>query len=171
MSVELLGKAVDACESLTQTVESKISDINSKVAESQAKVDQFLANAQPETRYEQEIYIGGSADYFYPVWFRFKDNSHGISKLTIARNYFWNGAEGERPLTPNSNHQAALLLEIEGNSYAWHGDANFLQIKRFHERYHSTVSHIDFMMYCKAEPVNSELPLFGSASEELSAQC
>ena len=33
MSAELLGRAVDACESLTQTVESKISDIDKKTDE------------------------------------------------------------------------------------------------------------------------------------------
>ncbi|PAJ72050.1 phage tail protein [Pseudoalteromonas sp. NBT06-2] len=156
--------------SLTHEVTSKMGEINSKLAAKESQVDAFLADAQPETRYEQDIFIGGSKDYLYPVWWRFPNNSSGVSNLTVCRTYSWNGGVSERPLNTGSAHQAALLLELEGNDSPWGGDAHILNIKRFHEGYNSTVSHVAYQMYCKAEKVDPDKPLYSGANLNFSSQ-
>jgi hypothetical protein len=128
--------------------------IENRISEKEKQVDRFLQEAMPETRSVQDITIGGSKDFFYPVWFRIPSNDQGTSKITFCRHYAWN--QDTRPLEPSSPHQAALLLEMEGNAIGWDGDANFLEIKRFHERYNPTVSHVGFVGYCKWEKTGTQ---------------
>ncbi len=134
-------------KALADELSKKTELIEQRVAEKEKQVDRFLQEAMPEIRYVQDITIGGSKDFFYPVWFRMPTNEHGNAKITFCRHYSWN--EDTRPLDPSVPHQAALLLDMEGNAYGWDGDANFLEIKRFHERYNPTVSHVAFLGYSK----------------------
>lgn len=167
---EASNNQTSASQALAQEVAGKMAGIDSKVSTKENEVDQFLQNATPETRYVQEIFIGGSKDYFYPVWWAFPSLTHGVSKITISRNYAENGSQ--RPLSNVSVHQAALLLEMEGNGNSWSGDANFLEIKRFFERYNSTVSHPNFSMYVKSEKANQNKPIYGGIAEGvLQASC
>ncbi len=160
-----IANLIQSTDALTAVVDNKAQQLDNqmaafdtRIAKKEQDVDKFIQEAMPETRYVQDIFIGGSKDYFYPVWWRFPDNAAGVSKLTIARQYSWNS--DTKPLDPNRPHQAGLLLELEGNAYAWNGDANFMQIKRFHERYNPTVSHVSFAAYTKVEKVDADKPLY-----------
>ncbi len=131
--------------------------------------DEHLADymSDKQQTYVQDIFIGGSKDMLYPVWFQFP--SGRVGNLTLYRNYAWD--EPERPLNQSSVHQASLLLELEGCAYGWNGDANFMTIKRFHERYNKTCSHVAFRAFCKAEKIDTNKPLYSTASPNFSAQC
>ncbi len=130
-----------------------------------------LQAANPETRYVQTFTIGGSADYFYPVWWTMQSGAFGISKILFTREYNWNGGVGERPLNPSSGHQAHLTLEMEGQAYGWHGEANFLEVKRFFTRYNNTASHVSFLGYSKARQIDPMGdPLHGAGSLNFEAQ-
>ena len=122
-----------------QLLTSSQQQLNNKISE----VDSFVANAQPEKRIVQTLRIEGSSDYLYPVWFQFPNGAFGVGKLTISRFYGWN------PGTLHPTHIASLLLELEGNGYQWAGDANFIEIKRFHERYNTTCSHVSLLGYAR----------------------
>ncbi|WP_462173819.1 phage tail protein [Pseudoalteromonas xiamenensis] len=148
-----------------QALDKQMAALDARVAKKEQEVDKFLQEALPETRYVQDIFIGGSKDYLYPVWWTFPSNSHGVGQITISREYHWNGGVGERPLNTSSVHQAALLLELEGNACQWSGDANFMNIKRFSERYTNTASHVHFMMQCKAEKVDPNRDLYGGGAD------
>ncbi|AXQ98638.1 phage tail protein [Pseudoalteromonas piscicida] len=165
-----IANLIQSTDALTAVVDNKAQQLDNqmaafdtRIAKKEQDVDKFIQEAMPETRYVQEIFIGGSKDYFYPVWWRFPSNSAGTSKLTIARHYSRNS--DTRPLNTTSPHQAALLLELEGNASAWDGDANFMQIKRFHERYHPTVSHLSFAAQCKSEKVDATLDSYGGGAD------
>ncbi|PCK33131.1 phage tail protein [Pseudoalteromonas piscicida] len=165
-----IANLVKSTDALTAVVDGKAQQLDlqmaafdSRIAKKEQDVDKFIQEAMPETRYVQDIFIGGSKDYFYPVWWRFPSNSAGTSKLTIARHYSWNS--DTKPFFPNRSHQAALLLELEGNAFPWDGDANFLHIKRFHERYAPTVSHVAFKLNCYAERVDSDKPIYGGGGD------
>ncbi|MFC0119029.1 phage tail protein [Pseudoalteromonas xiamenensis] len=167
-----IGALIASTNQLTAVVDNKaqaldkqMAALDARVAKKEQEVDKFLQEALPETRYVQDIFIGGSKDYLYPVWWTFPGNSEGVSKLTISREYGWNGGAGERPLNPASVHQAGLILELEGNSSPWSGNANFLQIKRFNQTYNSTVSHVNFMLECKAEKVDPNRDHYGGGSD------
>ncbi|WP_105168562.1 phage tail protein [Pseudoalteromonas sp. T1lg23B] len=167
-----IAKLVDRADELTNIVDNKATLIDNKMVEldnrvkaKEAQVDQFIQDATPESRYVQTITIGGSKDYLYPVWWRFPDNSFGTGKLTIHRNYAWNGGVSERPLNSTSAHQAALLLELEGNASVWSGDANYMNIKRFHERYNNTVSHVDYRLQCYAEKMDPAKSFYGGGED------
>lgn len=149
---------VAAVNSLTANVNGKIQAINKEVNLKKTEVDTFLANAQPEPRIVQDITIGGSKDYFYPVWWIFPENDRAGGKLTISRCFNWNGEIDERPLNPDGPQQASLLLETEGNANKWGGDAKFMEIKRFHYSYNKTISHVHFAMYCKARKIDPSKP-------------
>ncbi len=131
--------------------------------------DEHLADymSDKQQTYVQDIFIGGSKDMLYPVWFNFP--SGRVGSLTLYRSYSWDGSE--RPLNQSSVHQASLLLELEGCGSNWHGDANFMTIKRFHERYNNTCSHVAFRAFCKAERIDNNAPLYSLASPNFSAQC
>ncbi|NQZ24450.1 MAG: phage tail protein [Colwellia sp.] len=167
---EQVAELTTASNLLTSAVENKIGEIDLKISVKEGEVDNFLQNGNPETRYIQDIFIGGSKDYLYPVWWGFPDLNYAVSKISVSRHFSTNG--NEHPLNPDSVHQAALLLEMEGNAYSWSGDANFLEIKRFHERYNSTASHPNFNMYCKSEKIDFNLPIYGGQLENnLAASC
>ncbi|KZN61561.1 hypothetical protein [Pseudoalteromonas luteoviolacea] len=161
-TVELL---VDTVEEHTPKIQQSLAESAQKIADKEQQVDAFLANARPEQRIVQDITIGGSADYFYPVWFTMPDNEFGTARLEIHRFYAWNGAEGERPLTPLSNHQASLNLELEGSSNKSGGDANFLMIKRFSERYNMTSSHVAFQMFATQRLIDVTKPAFNNLAD------
>lgn len=156
-------------ENNRSNIDASVAQMNTRVAAKETEVDNFIRDARPETRFEQEFTIGGSPDFYYPVWWRFPGNSFGVGKITISRSYAVNGGTDERPLDSSRPHQAALLLEMEGNAHGWSGDANFMQIKRFSERYNNTASHPAFRMFCYAEAYDG-YPLYPSAREEFSAQ-
>ncbi|QZO13870.1 phage tail protein [Pseudoalteromonas piscicida] len=165
-----IANLIQSTDALTAVVDNKAQQLDNqmaafdtRIAKKEQDVDKFIQEAMPETRYVQDIFIGGSKDYFYPVWWTTPGNAAGVSKVTIARQYSWNA--DTQPLNTTSPHQAALLLELEGNATAWHGDANFLHVKRFHERYNPTVSHASFAMYCKREKADSSLDLYGGGEE------
>lgn len=136
-----------------------IDDYDAQVAAMRGDVDAFLAAAQPEHRFVQDIFIGGSADFLYPVWWLFPHNIEGGGRITICRHYSDNG--DTRPLNPSTIHQAGLLLEIEGLGTEAGGDADFIEIKRFNETYNATASHISFEAYSMAEPIDPALPMQG----------
>lgn len=157
-------------ENTRANIDANVAQMNSRVAAKEREVDNFIRDAKPEIRYRQEITIGGSTDFYYPVSWRFPDNDFGVGQITISRNYQRNGGPSERPLFPDRPHQAALLLQLEGNASSWSGNANFMQVKRFSERYTNTTSHLGFSMHCQAEAYN-DLPLYSTANESLAPQC
>ena len=144
MSTDLTS-ATEALNNAANAYNGKISDIDARVATKEVEVDTFLSEAQPEHRYVQDITIGGSTDYFYPVWWQFPNQGHSGGFISIARGYDWNS--DARPLNADSIHQAGLLLQLEGFDVGWGGDPGFLQIKRFGETYDFLVSHIEHRMY------------------------
>lgn len=166
---EAITELVASNNAMAQAMEGKADEIDAATRNQEQKVEQFLQSAKPEMRWEQEIHIGGSKDKLYPVWFRFPGNEMGDAKLMICREYY-KDAENH-PLVPNVPHQASLLLQLEGNSCSWGGDANFMEVKRFSERYNPTVSHVSFAMYCKAELYPGIDALYPDASHSFAAQC
>ena len=124
--------------------------LDDRVAAKEQQVNQFLAEAEPEKRMVQTLKIEGSSNYFYPVWFRFPGHEFGVGRLTVSRHYGWN------PGTLHATHIAALLLELEGNAHAWSGDACFLDVKRFHERYQTSCSHVGFAGYARYKREGAE---------------
>lgn len=148
-----------------QALDKQMAALDARVAKKEQDVDKFLQEALPETRYVQDIFIGGSKEYLYPVWWRFPENDYGVSKLTVGRHYSWNGNVGQRPLNSASAHQAGLLLELEGNSHSWSGDARFLNIKRFTETYNNTASHVSFRLQCKAEKIDPTKDFYGGGED------
>lgn len=153
------SKLVEAVNRLTSHVTGKIQEIDSRVKAKEDLVDKFLADAQPEHRYVQDITIGGSKDYFYPVWWRFPRDYYVNSYIGISRDFNWNGDVGERPLNKNSLHQAGLNLIVEGNGWWSDGSADFMEIKRFYYTYNNVISHLSLKMYCKAEPIDPLKPM------------
>ncbi len=131
-----------ASQALTAEVAGKMGAIDRHVEIKKKQVDSFIANANPEKRIVTKIRIEGSSDFFYPVWFRLPDSRFGVGNLTISRHY------SENKGTLHATHVGQLLLQLEGNGHSWNGDANFMEIKRFHERYNTLCSHIAFRMYC-----------------------
>lgn len=106
---------------------------------------QKLNEKTPETRHEQMIDLTtGDTNLLYPVWWTGLSDATGVGRISIVRHSAWN--KETRPLNPESPHQAGLLLEMEINGYPWAGSQNFLEIKRFGERYAKTVSHVAFAM-------------------------
>ncbi|MCI5117142.1 MAG: phage tail protein [Candidatus Electrothrix sp. LOE1_4_5] len=151
-TTEQIATLIDAYNKLSKEyteLKEYYEKVHDDIEQRVSAVDKFIQEGSYEPRYVQDITIGGSTEFFYPVWFVFQGNNYGASKMTICRHYSWNGGEDERPLNSSRPHQAALLLEMEGNANGWSGDANFLEIKRFHERYNSTASHVSFVGYCK----------------------
>ena len=144
MSTDLTN-ATEALNNAANAYNGKISEIDARVATKEAEVDTFLAEAQPEHRYVQDITIGGSVDYFYPVWWEFPGGEHSGGFISISRRFDWNS--DTRPLNADSFHQAGLLLQLDGYTNVWGGDPEFLEIKRFGETYNFLVSHIAYSMY------------------------
>lgn len=152
-----LANALASIEGPIAALDTRITDISARVDATQTEVDNFLANTSPETRYVQEVHIGGSTDFLYPLWWRFPDNNFGPASLAISRHFSTNS--DTRPLDPTRPHQATLYLELEGNGHAFAGDTDFLEVKRFFERYNNTSSHLGFKAYCIARPLDPSAPL------------
>lgn len=144
---------VSASNALTGEVTGKMAAIDARVGTKEGEVDSFLQDATPETRYVQDITIGGSADYLYPVWWNFQSSAAGVSKVSVCRNYVWNGEVGARPLNPGSSTQAGLIFEVEGCDTPWGGDPDIMEIKRFIYTYNPLLSHSSYRMFCEAEAV------------------
>ena len=145
-TTQALADAVSTLDQATQIYQNQNESITSSVNDMQSRADQKiqeLNDVQPEKRIVQTIRIEGSSDYLYPVWWTFPSSAFGVGKLTISRPFQWN------PGTLHQTHVASLLLELEGNGYQWAGDANFMEIKRFHERYHTTCSHVSLLGYTR----------------------
>ena len=164
-----LERVVGACESLTQTFEQQASNINAalvnqekRIGDKEKEVDNFLAEANPELKIVKRIFIGGSKDYLYPVWFKFPQEG---GKLKIWRFYSWNS--DTRPINTDYPHQNALLAEIEGGSTPWSGNPEFMQFKRFEENYNKCMSHASFRLYCKNTKHDPNLPLYGGGEDGL----
>ena len=142
-----------AASNLIQTAQGDMNDFaqtqagyTGQVDQMRSDVDSFLAAASPEPRIVQDITIGGSSDYFYPVFWPFPRNSSGISKITFCRDYNDNsGLSPQLPGSPTPNHVAALLLHLEGCSTPWAGNANYMKICKYSARYNPTASHARFM--------------------------
>ncbi|WP_241651747.1 hypothetical protein [Pseudoalteromonas sp. PS5] len=79
-----IANLIQSTDALTAVVDSKAQQLDSqmaafdaRIAKKEQDVDEFIQEAMPETRYVQDIFIGGSKDYFYPVWWRFPNNAAG----------------------------------------------------------------------------------------------
>ena len=165
------SQLVYAVNSLTSDVNGKINEIDNEVAEKKAEVDQFLADAQPEPRIVHDIFIGGSPDYFYPVWWQFPSSSGIRGAITISRRYFWNGDIEERPLNPDTVHQAGLLLEVDGGGHGSGGDPKFVEVKRFSTTYTNTISHLSLFMYSKTERIDPSKPCHYQCDDNFKPYC
>ena len=164
MSLEQqISELVSATNDLTNEVVGKMGSIDQRMGQAEQDFTSWrnattAEQIKGEGRYLQDIVIGGSTDLLYPVWWQFPSNTFGVGKLAISRHYGWNGGVNERPLNAASVHQAALLLEMEGNATPWSGDANFLEIKRFNEKYNGTASHVQFGAYAFRESADGVNP-------------
>lgn len=150
---------------LKEKVISMLPNAERDMNEIKDKAQRFLDEATPEHRQVHDIVIGGSANILYPVWFQWPGNSAGYSRLSVARDYSWNGGVGERPLDPDRPHQAGLILELEGNVGGWGGHAHFQEIKRFSQQYNPTVSHANVRMFCRNRSLEGGSNYFGSDKE------
>ncbi|WP_275557319.1 hypothetical protein [Pseudoalteromonas sp. J010] len=79
-----IANLIQSTDALTAVVDNKAQQLDSqmaafdaRIAKKEQDVDEFIQEAMPETRYVQDIFIGGSKDYFYPVWWRFPHNAAG----------------------------------------------------------------------------------------------
>ena len=145
-TTQALADAVATLEDATELYQQQNTVINNAVDTMQSRADQKIQElnaVQPEKRIVQTIRIEGSSDYFYPVWFSWSANNFGAGSLTVSRMFNWNRG------VLHPSHSAALLLEMEGNGWNWAGDANFLEIKRFSERYHASCSNVAFQGYTR----------------------
>jgi hypothetical protein len=156
-----------AVDRLTQEVTGKMGQIDNKVEQAKESFKQWqeeveAADINGEASYRSVIDLTGlSTDYYYPVWWRFPDNNHCTGQMSISRHY--SSDAGLDPFNNNKEpHVASLLLEMEGNASPWNGDANFLSVKRIHQRYRKTVRAIQFAMKSIARPVNGIKPLYGN---------
>ncbi len=82
--------------------------------------------------YEQNIYLPGSSDIFYPLWWVFPKK--GVSTVTITGSKF--------------------LLELEGNGAVWSGEGRFMEIKRYIEKRKQSVTHVYHGLYRKRRSVD-----------------
>lgn len=167
-----IAELVQASNALTGTVNGKIADIDRRVDVKIQQMEDWRKENTPERRIVIDFTIGGSTDFFYPVWWRFRASGEtSAHKVSIIRHFSWNGAENERPLNASSEHQAGLLLEMEGSDVAWGGDARFLEIKRFCETYNPTVSHVSHAMYCKQYRMDVNRPAYNNIADGTFAAC
>jgi len=144
----------NAVQQHTNTTQTFLDNADTRIIAKENQVTSFLQQATPEKRFVQKITIGGSADYLYPVFWRYPRNDFGVGKLEISRNYGWNGSVGERPLDSSLEHQAALLLQLEGNGYPWSGDANYQRVLKVSQSFNNTASHLQFGGFAHREPVD-----------------
>ena len=175
----LLKQAVDASlqqtaasKQLSDDVKGKIGQINATVAAKVKQLDAWKESATADkmkgvARYKHIIDLTGiSSDYFFPVWWVMPVNEHGGAEIEITRGY-----TRDRHLNPFGDgvtHLAGLLLQIEGNSYGWSGDAQYLQIKRISQTYRETVRKVGFRMSCIARAIDGSKPMYaGSKSGDV----
>ncbi|MEZ9473446.1 hypothetical protein AB4211_24460, partial [Vibrio lentus] len=103
---------------------------------------------------------GISSDYFFPVWWAMPSNEHGGAEIEFTRGYTRD--KNLNPFGEGVTHVAGLLLQIEGNSYGWSGDAQYLQIKRISQTYRETVRKIGFRMSSIARPIDGNKPMYSN---------
>ncbi|MDW6004716.1 hypothetical protein [Vibrio mangrovi] len=178
MSVEQkVTELVTVTNHLTQVVDNKVAEIDQRVTEAKDSFEQQMTEAKDsfeqwrasarainldgEPRYNTVIDLTGlSTDYYFPVWWRMPTNNNGVSRLQIVRHY---STDSEKdPFKNHDPHVAALFTEFEGNACPWDGDANFLTIKRIHQRYRPTIRQIQFGMRCIARPIDGSKPLYNN---------
>ena len=158
------AEQVGASQALASDFGGMIAGIDNSVANAIASMEEWKDNAQAvdvnaQPQYTQDITIGGSIDFLYPVWFRLPYADREVAKITILRLRNWNGEAGERPFNPDSTSQAGVLLEMEGHGSPIGGGGNFLQIKRFSESFNSTVSHVQFGMQTTISAIDLNAPV------------
>lgn len=160
-----ITKVVDACNKLTETVTNQIGKIDARM---DVALDQFTnwrnsvkaKDINGKESYTQVIDLTGlPTDMMYPVWWRMPGNEQGISEVNISRIYY-----RDADLNPFKNnaevHIAGLNLELEGCGYLWHGDANFIAIKRVSQTYRETVRRVELGMLSFARPVAGKYPMY-----------
>lgn len=125
--------------------DARVDQLEARTNSRIAALDEWEANAHPEKRYVQDITIEGGTDHFYPVWWGFPGDGHGMSRLQIVRRYSWN----HPVLNTASHHQAGLLLGIEGAGHPHSGAANYLKVVKYSKTYRPTVSHLQFGMWAQ----------------------
>lgn len=178
----LLKQAVDASlqqtaasKQLSDDVKGKIGQINATVAAKVKQLEEWKESANADqlkgvARYLHTIDLTGvSSDYFFPTWWRMPDNEHGGAKIEITRGY--SRDRNSKPFGDGVTHLAGLLLQMEGSSYGWSGDAQYLQIKRISQTYRETVRKIGFRMSCIARPINGSKPMYTGAKSGDSVAC
>lgn len=159
MSMADINNAAARLNAAADAYHGKIADINTRIAEKEADVVQFIAEATPERRFIQRITVGGSKDYLYPVLWTFPGSNFGVGHLEISRAYDWNAGlvlEG-----PSLQHVAGLLLQMDGNGAPWSGDANYLHLKKYKSTYSDTASHLQFGAYAKRRSIDGNPPSYG----------
>ena len=163
MNTDRWEGAVKALEDLNRdianipkTVDQAIAKLKDAENAHAAAVQQFLTDASPERRCVQEIKIGGSSDFLYPVFWQFPDNTFGLGKLEISRTFWW-----DKPHALHDTHVASLLLAIEGNGNLWGGDANFLRVKKYISQYNKTASHVQFAGFAHRRSTDDNPPSYG----------
>ncbi|MBJ2147538.1 hypothetical protein JC606_14270 [Vibrio sp. IB15] len=163
-AVEASLQQTAASKQLSDDVKGKMDQVNATVAAKVKQLDAWKESATADkmkgvARYKHIIDLTGiSSDYFFPVWWVMPTNEHGGAEIDITRGY-----SRDRHLSPfgeGVTHLAGLLLEIEGNSYGWSGDAEYLQIKRISQTYRETVKKVAFRMSCIARPVDGSKPMY-----------
>ena len=129
---------------------------------------------QGEGRYKTTIdFTHLSTDYFYPVWFKMPDNSHGKNKISVVRHY--TSDYNRDPFGDGDHHVAGLNVQLEGCGYAWNGDANYLTIKRISQTYRKTIRCIKFGLKSIArhyrENAQDTRPIYNSYTDGQAVSC
>jgi len=155
-----LQQAIDSLNAAATAYNGKIASINTSVA--QAKTD--FNTLTPARWIEDVITINGDVNYLYPVWWTMPPAQYGETLIEISRSYYENklGLVGGQVGLKNNAHVYSLLMQLEGNSSAYGGDANSMQIKRFNENYDVGCSDVAFLMHVNA--ASSIAPAYSIAS-------
>ncbi|MHA3316524.1 hypothetical protein ACX1HN_21560 [Yersinia pseudotuberculosis] len=174
MSLERqIATLVDSTNRLTDEVAGKQRSIDARVDNKISEMESWKQSVQAkdingETQYKSSIDLTGlSTDKYYPVWWQFTASESHPARLVITRPFWEQG--GDSPFG-RTGHVASLLLEMEGNSCAWGGDANYLNIKRLSQTYRKTVRNISFSLPSIVRIVDG-YPLYEGLQEGQKTTC
>lgn len=176
MSLEKqISSLVDSSNKLTDVVNNKIIDIDTKVKSVCVKFENWFENTNAdeingEGRFCVDINVNGNKDLFYPVYFVMSDVEE--LRLFITRGFNWNQSESDF----NVSHIGSAQVSLRGESFPWGGNTNFLRTIINFQRYRQTVGNIGFYGWGeikKLDPsgpdTDDNSPMVGYLSKELSS--
>lgn len=176
MSLETsIAALVEASNKLTDAVNGKIGEIDQRVASAENEFDQWRGSVEAKDLQGESLYrsiidlTGLSSDFYFPVWWRQQGNIHGESRVVISRTY--NEDIEKYPFGPGVTHLAGLMVQTEGISVPWGGDANYLAVKRVSQTYRNTIRQIRFGMTSIARKIDGVKPMYNGLADGAITEC